>query len=206
MRALHKHMHATLARSLRDRTLVDDADFDRLFPPSQRFRSWLHWTPVDVAMRVGELAAPGNERVLDVGSGVGKACLIGAATTGGAWFGIEQDLEMVRAANAAARRLELEHRVRFIRGDMTALDWSSFDSFYLFNPFAESLFSQSDDALAQRDRYVEHIYFVQQQLALVRVGTRVVTYHGFGGDMPEALECVHSERARDGELCLWIRR
>ena len=117
-------MHAALARSLRQRSVVDDALFDQVFPPAQRFRSWLHWTPVDVAMRAAALLAPGDERVLDVGSGVGKLCLVGAATTSGSWFGIEQDVEMVRAANMAARRLQLEHQVRFIRGDMATLDGS----------------------------------------------------------------------------------
>lgn len=185
---------------------VDDAQFDRLFPSSQRFRSWMHWTPVEVAVRAAALLAPGHERVLDIGAGVGKLCLIGAATTSASWVGIEQNADMVNAANAARVRLGLETRVRFIRGDIAHLDWTSFDSFYLFNPFAEMLFVGDGTPLERRERYVATIEFVQSRLARAATGTRVVTYHGFGGDMPRGFECVHYERAREDELRLWIKR
>lgn len=199
-------MYAALARSLRRRSLLDDAAFDQVFPSAHRFRSWLHWTPVDVALRATALLAPGGcRRVLDVGSGVGKLCLIGAATTSATWFGIERDADMVRAANAAAACMHLEHRLRFIHGDITALDWTTFDAFYLYNPFAEILYSGDDDALARRERYVANIDFVQNQLAEAAPGTRVVTYHGFGGDMPSGFDNIHREVARDDELCVWLK-
>ena len=200
-------MYAALARSLRRRSLLDDAAFDQVFPSAQRFRSWLHWTPVDVALRATALLAAGRcSRVLDVGSGVGKLCLIGAATTPATWFGIERDVDMVRAANAAAADMHLEHRVQFIHGDITALDWTTFDAIYLYNPFAEILYAGDDDALARRERYVADIDFVQNQLAQAAPGTRVVTYHGFGGEMPSGFENIHREAAREDELCVWLKR
>jgi SAM-dependent methyltransferase len=144
--------------------------------------------------------------VLDVGAGVGKLCLIGAAVTGATWFGIERDAEMVRVATAAAARMHVEHRVQFLHGDLTTIDWSMFDAFYFFNPFAELLACGPDDALTRRERYVATIDFVQRQLSSSAAGTRVVTYHGFGGDPPPAFDLVHRETAREDELCVWVRR
>lgn len=200
-------MDVALARSLLRRSLLEDATFDQVFPSAHRFRSYLHWTPVDVALRATALLAPGRcRRVLDVGSGVGKLCLIGAATTSATWFGIERDADMVRTANAAAAFMHLEHRLRFIHGDITALDWTTFDAFYFYNPFAELLYTGDDDALARRERYVATIDFVQQQLAESAPGTRVVTYHGFGGEMPAGFDNIHREVAREDELCVWLKR
>ena len=200
-------MHAAIAQALRHRLVIEDPTFDRVFPAAMRFRSWLHWTPVEVALRAAALLAPGpRHKVLDVGCGVGKLCLVGAATSQASWFGIDRDLEMIRAAKTAATRLHVEHRTHFMCAEITSLDWSSFDSFYFFNPFAEILGAGPGDALARRQRYVATIEFVQQQLARAGRGTRVVTYYGIGGDMPRSYRLVHHERARENELCLWIKR
>jgi len=202
-------MPQTISHALRNGSPMDDRDFDRVYPTEQRFRSWLHWTPLDVAQRACALLAPrSGSRVLDVGSGVGKVCLVGALTTDSQWFGIERDSEMVQAAIEAARKLRVEARAHFLLGDMTSVTWSEFDAFYLFNPFAESLFTADSDldALGRREAYVENIEFVQHQLSSVGPGTRVVTYHGFGGDMPPEFDLVQREPAREDALCLWIRR
>jgi SAM-dependent methyltransferase len=185
---------------------MQDVIFDQVFPAIHRLRSWVYWTPVDVALRACALLAPtGVQRVLDVGAGVGKLCLVGAVSTSASWFGIERDAEMVRVANAAARSLGVEHRAQFSHGDVRSVDFSSYDAFYLFNPFAEVLFDDCDDALAIRDVYVAMIAYVQQQLERAAPGTRVVTYHGLGGDMPLGYELAHEEPAREDHLRLWIR-
>ena len=44
----------------------------------------MHWTPVHVARRAAQFLVTGPEtRVLDVGSGPGKFCLVGALATQG---------------------------------------------------------------------------------------------------------------------------
>jgi SAM-dependent methyltransferase len=196
-----------ISSGLEQRIAIPDEVFDRLYPSGQRFRSASHWTQIDVAMRATELLAPSpGQLVLDVGAGVGKLCLVGALTTPASWFGIERDLGMVGAATRAARRLGVADRVHFMLGDAASLDWSPFDAFYLYNPFAEALFSTLGDQLMRQEAYAASVELVQARLAGARRGTRVVTYHGFGGDLPPAFELVVCESVREAELCLWICR
>ena len=184
---------------------LSDAAFDRVYPREQRRRSWIHWTPLDIAHRVCALLEPAK-RVLDVGSGVGKLCHIGALTTSASWFGIERDPEMVQIANEAAITLGVADRAIFTVGNIDELDWSVFDAFYFYNPYAEQLWSEELDPLARRDAYIANVSLTQQRLDAAAPGTRVVTYHGFGGELPATYEMVHREPAHEDELQLWIRR
>jgi SAM-dependent methyltransferase len=194
--------------ALRQRTPVPDEVFDQIYPRISRFRSSVHWTPVEVALRVAELleGAPGGQ-ILDVGAGVGKACIIGALTTDNtAWFGVERDPAMVRVARKAAERIGVAHRTRFLAGDAMALDWSTFGGVYLYNPFAESLFI-GDETIgpgARRQAYIDEVRAVEKLVDGLGRGARVVTYHGFGGDMPNSLELVVREKVREDEVCLWV--
>jgi SAM-dependent methyltransferase len=182
-----------------------DSVFDRVYPREQRRRSWIHWTPLDVAYRVCALLEP-CQRVLDVGAGVGKLCHIGALTTTSSWFGIERDPEMVQIANEASIALGVADRAKFTVGNVDELDWSVFDGFYLYNPYAEQLWSEELDPLARRDAYIANVALTQQRLDAAAPGTRVVTYHGFGGELPATYEMLHREPAHEDELQLWIRR
>ena len=194
-----------IADALRTRVPVSDARFDGLYPTGHRFRSAMHWTPVAVAVRACALLAPQPEdHVLDVGSGVGKLCLVGALTSRATWVGVEMDPAMIRVAEAARRRLELGDRVRFVHGDAAQIDWSSYAGVYMFNPFAEGLLDKRDPTA--RDRFAMTVERTRAQLATTRIGTRLVTYHGFGGQVPAGFELEHEERARQDRLCLWVRR
>ncbi len=199
-------MNDELAAALAGDHPIGDHVFDRLFPQAVRFRSGIHWTPLEVARRaVAWLAPDDTARVLDLGAGVGKLCLVGALTTRARWSGIERDAVMVRAARAAAEQLGLGARVTFALGDIAAVDWASHDAFYLFNPFAEALFAGA--AATREDDYVAHLDAVYRNLEAARAGTRVVTYHGFGGNKDlDGYDLVQREPAREDELCLWIRR
>jgi len=189
---------------------LDDHEFDRLYPDWVRALSEVHWTPVSVARRAAELLVthPGT-RVLDMGSGVGKFCLVGALTTAGVFYGIEQRFHFVRVARATALTLGLKS-ARFLHGNLLALDWSGFHAFYLFNPFAENLASVMAGIDATVDLSIDlfHAYvrFVRQQLHQAGRGTRVVTYHGFGGEMPPSYRLELEEESGTERLELWIKR
>ncbi len=181
-------------------------DFDRVFPADLRVRSALHWTPVDVAIRAARLLAPTDgARVLDVGAGAGKLCLVGALTTAGVWQGIEADRVLVDAATGAALVLGVDGRAAFAHGDAASIDWSPFDALYFFNPFASELEDGDGDPIARWSDFGARVKDTQERLVCARPGTRVVTYHGFGGEMPSGFELISRERAGTDDLALWIR-
>jgi SAM-dependent methyltransferase len=182
-----------------------DRQFDRLLPHELRHLSLTHWTPVQVAVRAASLlGATRYTRVLDVGSGVGKVCSIGALSTSGTWVGVEQHARLVDTASDLARALGVADRTRFLRADAFAIDWNEFDALYFYNPFELALF---DDARPNPSKSVQ-IARVQQRLAALPNCTRVVTVHGFGGEMPPSFELLYHERMPEFALdvALWIQR
>lgn len=184
-----------------------DRAFDRLLPEHLRRLSHKHWTPVDVAIRATSLLCPASgTRILDVGSGVGKLCVIGAMSASGLWCGVEQYEPMVHAARMLASTLGVAERTTFLHGDALAVDWHEFDAIYLYNPF-ESPPSNADP----RQHLVEfrvQVAHVERRLATLRDRVRVVTLHGFGGTMPPSYELVYHERmsAVGLNLALWVQR
>jgi SAM-dependent methyltransferase len=188
---------------MNDRRYVDKA-FDNLLPQELRHLSPTHWTPVDVAIRVTTLLCPtSSTRVLDIGAGIGKLCVIGALSTSSVWCGVEQHAPLVDAANRLARALGVANRTIFTHGDVFSIDWSTFDALYLYNPFEWPLGTRPTDP-----RRVEAVARVQDRLAAMPGGSRVVTYHGFGGVMPSSYELVYQERVPSVglDLVLWVQR
>jgi predicted RNA methylase len=193
-----------IASSLRRGNAVTDLAFDRVFPLELRTRSAIEWTPVAVAVRVAKLLA-GAARVLDVGAGAGKACFVGALAGEASWHGIEQDERLVAASIEAARALAIGDRARVVYGDALSADWTGFDAIYLFNPFGRMRPTRTFGRFTARANPTQ-VRRTQAKLAELRAGTRVLTYHGLGGDAPDVLERVASERAASGTLELYTRR
>ena len=188
---------------------VADADFDAVYPRKVQARSSQFWTPFAIARRAAELLVVDcSTRVLDVGSGVGKLCIVGAATTGARFTGIEHRASLVRIARKAAETYGVRG-TRFVAAPMQKIRWASFDAFYLFNPFAENAFGvdeQLDRTVElSRSRYFSDIAFVEEMLTTAPVGARVLTYHGFGGAMPNTYQPVLRERIGTDALELWLK-
>jgi hypothetical protein len=192
-----------IATALRQRIPVDDSVFDRLYPDHVQRLSGLHFTPVSVALRAAAWLAPEpGLRVLDGGAGAGKLCLVAALSHEGHWHGVERDPSLVAVASAAARELAVAHRASFAVGDLLALDWRAFDSLYFYNPFEAALFGRAGRSdYEERSEYNDQVAAVQDRLGELAAGTRVVAFHGFGGEMPSGFV----RAAGDGELALWIK-
>jgi SAM-dependent methyltransferase len=187
---------------------LPDGAFDALYPDELRARSELQWTAVPIAVRAAALlgAKPG-EQILDVGCGVGKLCLIARLLSpdGVAWWGVDHEAALIDAANHAAWQLGLRDDVRFVHAEAWDIDWSRFDAFYFFNPFP-ALPDTPGNAFQKYGAFVQECARAEDRLAALRPGTRVVTYHGFGGDMPACFELAGREAAGTDELQLWLRR
>ena len=201
---------ARLCERLRCGAPVDDVEVDALYPEWARRLSEQHWTPLDVCLRAAELLAV-DERatVLDVGAGVGKFCLAGAARSGARFVGVEQRRRLVDVARDVCGRAGL-HNVELIHDDVMRLDWTRFDGFYLYNPFYEHLASYlpriDDEPALSPQLFAHQVVLACVKLLSARPGARVVSYHGFGGPMPLGFRRLSREPAGSDYLELWEKQ
>ena len=183
----------------------EDERFDRIYPPPIRKLSPLFWTPVAVAAEAARLLVtePGT-RVLDIGCGPGKFCLLAATLTEGRFTGVEQRLELVAAARAAAGALGLA-AVEFLHANLTEVSFADYDAFYLFNPFEENMHGHKIDSAIplSADLFRKYTQCVADQLGARPMGTRIVTYAGYANDIPACYDC--EEALFRDDLKLWIK-
>ncbi len=190
-----------------DPSSVEDEKFDLIYPAAIRELSSIFWTPIRIAAEAAKLLVnePGR-RVLDIGCGPGKFCLVAAQLTDGHFTGVEQRPELVTAATEAAARLELSD-VQFLHANVMDVPFAAYEAFYLFNPFEENMFDghKIDSAVPLSvelfHRYTSH---VAAQLGRCPMGTRVVTYMGYADEIPGCYTC-EAALFRD-DLKLWVKR
>ena len=186
---------------------IEDEKFDQIYPEKIRKLSPLQWTPVRVAAEAVKflVAGPGT-RVLDIGCGPGKFCLVAATLTDGHFAGIEQRADLAAAARAAAKALGLTN-VEIMHGNVTNIAFADYDAFYLFNPFEENMACghKIDSAVPLSPMlFKKYNTHVAAQLGLRPIGTRVVTYAGYADEIPSCYDC-ESTLFRD-ELKFWVKK
>ncbi len=187
----------------------EDHIFDHQLPQRVRMKSSVHFTPVAVARCAARLLAPRpGMRVLDVGSGPGKFCVIAACEVPEATFtGVEIRPHLVHMAHKLASRVGVQN-VSFVHADAMDVDWSAYDAFYFYNPFAEQLHEAFllDRSLSfEPSKFAEYVTAVRQRLSAAALGTRVVTYHSFGAPAPLGYEYIESHVIGTDRLELWIK-
>lgn len=201
-------MVETMIAALSAGKRVSDADFDSVYSEPVRRVSERNWTPVEAAYVAAKLLVRDERsRVLDVGSGVGKFCHIGAAITSGRFVGVEQRLHFIEESRRVAEQLGLE-RLEFIHANMEQIDWREFSAFYFYNPFLEQIDEETQlgkEIELSAENYARYVRIVQERLISMPVRTRVVTYHGFGGLVPSQYQKVFSHAHRGGHLDAWIK-
>jgi predicted RNA methylase len=194
--------------SLDDR-LASDTAFDGIYEERIRALSDQHWTPVAVAARAARLLTKaGATRILDVGSGAGKFCLVGALSTAAEFVGVERREGLVRVAGRAAARLGAS-RATFIHSNVDSFSFEGFDGAYFYNPFYEQISKYV--VLIDRDferslrAYKYFVRAIEEKLRAKPARFAVVTFHGFGGQMPPEYQFMGDEAAGNDRLELWIK-
>lgn len=193
---------------LRSGRSVPDETFDEIYPEVVRSASSAHWTPVRIAARVVELLRlRRGDRVLDVGAGAGKFCIVVAAMSNAHVRGVERQPQLVTVAREAVRRFGVSAEI--VEGSFDAEDPSGIDAAYFFNPFVDTILLPGVEALAA-DRFAGRtaadILTAERFLAAARIGVRVVTFCGFGGMIPDQYERLAQEAWEGGVLELWEKR
>ncbi len=190
--------------------LLSDLEFDAIYDDRIRELSRQHWTPVQIAQRAARLLMQaGATRVLDVGSGVGKFCIVGALSTTADFVGVERRGSLVDIARRAASRLGAA-RATFIHANADSFTFDGFNGIYLYNPFYEQIckiINPIDDEIELSP--LVHRHFVRattSKLAAAAGPMAVVTFNGFGGSMPPEYQFLADEPAGNDRLELWVKR
>jgi hypothetical protein len=201
---------AALAWQLAHGPLPTDARFDRLLPPALQPLASLHFTPIAVALRAAAwLTEAGATEVADLGAGVGKFCLVGAATTTATFTGLEVRGGLVQVARDLARRLGLAN-AQFVQGDLRVLPLGRYQGLYLYDPFSEATAEEDerlDPWVPTEDRAAD-VAALLARLEEARPGTRLATFCGLGGPEPAgwALDGQDLVDPRGDVLQRWIKR
>jgi len=187
---------------------TSDAAFDWLYPERMQLLSKRHWTPMGIAKTAARFlgSVPGS-RVLDIGSGIGKFCLIGAYHYPESFFyGVEQRQELHHHALAAKDAIGLRN-VEFMHANFTQIDVDDYDSFYFYNAFYENL--DGNDPIDRQIAYSVSLYnyysrYLFNVLHNRPSGTRLVTFHSLEDEVPPGYQLV--DASVDLMLKMWIRR
>jgi predicted RNA methylase len=199
-------------RVIAARLLSGDCPLDRIFdaylPQDLRAVSSWYWSPLAVALRAARwLNEIGAQSLVDIGSGAGKFCVAAALAGECRFVGIEQRPRLVAAARNLARVFDCDDRVEFVEGVFGASPVPEADAYYLFNPFGENVFKvrdRLDDGVElSEERYRREIAATREFLANSRIGTYLLTYNGFGGQVPASYQEIRAERDLPNVLRLW---
>jgi SAM-dependent methyltransferase len=184
----------------------NDADFDLLYPEHFQLMSQNHWTPLKVAQKAASFLNVKGKKVLDIGSGIGKFCLIaGKLNPESSFFGIEQRNELVHCADDAKDYLGLEN-VHFIHANMTQVNFREFDHFYFYNSFYENIDQHNaidNNIETSFSLFTYYTLYLRTVLNQMPSGTRVVTYQSEGEVIPSTYKIA--EHSFNTLLRLWIR-
>jgi SAM-dependent methyltransferase len=180
---------------LREKISISDEEFDALFPEALREHSNRHYTSVFLSQKAATyLATTENTRILDIGSGTGKFCLVGASCTNAHFTGVEYRKNQSDIANEVAMRFDLQN-VNFIHANVLDIDFNDYDAFYIFNPFLENIdrSAKMDESMNSKESNYEIFRkYVHNQLSKKPVGTRLASYFTNNNQVPDSYELIAS--------------
>ena len=149
------------------------------------------------------LAEKSGVKILDIGAGAGKFCMIGSACTEGYFVGVEQRESLCLAARDISEKYHLTN-VEFIHSNIMDVSFKEFDGFYFFNSFYENISilpSIDTEFELKRELYYEYSSYVKAQLDDMPIGTKLVTFHSFLKEIPDSYAVMFSNF--DEKLKFW---
>ncbi len=190
-----------------------DAVFDRLMGSESAAASFQHWTPLSICARVANWMNEFNiHSVVDVGSGSGKFCVATALLSQGSFYGLEQRKHLVFEARALAKTFSLDSLTEFAEGTLQSALLPPCDAYYFYNPFGENLFEPEEGLHLDQsvplswDTFEQDVAQAYDLLTLAPVGTFVIEYNGFGGELPPHYVPLRAHRGHSSVLRLWQKR
>ena len=192
---------------LKQKKYPSNYTFDKIYPKKYQEHSARHFTPVNIAIKAAKLLVDNpTDKILDIGSGVGKFCCIGTSVTDANFYGIEKRKTLTNLSNKIKRNYKLK-KAHFINNDFTSLDFKKFDGIYFFNSFHEQLDETcvldetSKVSLTEYKKYHEDLVM---KLNECKSGTRLVTYYTFKNKIPSSYQFIYKNET--GLLKFYIKK
>ncbi len=183
---------------------VEDEQFDSIYPEAIQQLAEDHFTPIEVIRIASQfLVQRAGTRVLDIGSGAGKFCLVGATCTKGHFTGVELRENLHSAANQVVQVQQLDN-VAFIHSNITEIDFKAYNAFYFYNTFFENIMSldRIDTSIElNKSLYKAYSNCVKEKLDDMPIGTRLVTYYSAYDEVPESYRIV--EKMDTKKITMW---
>ncbi len=183
---------------------VKDTEFDSIYPASLRKMSKRHFTEVDVAIKASQLlVTKPKQRVLDIGSGVGKFCFVASSSSEALYTGVDYRKHFVELCKDITVKYGFRN-VNFIHADIMHIDFSKYDSFYFFNSFQEHTdrTAKLDDTIeVNLEKFHTYTEYLKNEFDKLPDGTRIVTYHVYPNQIPSSYRLVSMHF--DGLLTCW---
>ncbi|MBT1710770.1 class I SAM-dependent methyltransferase [Fulvivirgaceae bacterium PWU5] len=186
--------------------LIDstDDDFDAIYPDHIRQLARKHWTPISVAKAAAQfLVSRRGIKVLDIGSGVGKFCMVGAALTHGHFTGVEQRSELVELSRMLSASYGLTN-TNYINANIISIDFRDYNGFYLYNSFFENMDPRNsiDKTISlSAGFYTTYGAHTSNKLSSLPSGVRLATYFTDEWIVPTNFELI--DTLFKGNLKLW---
>jgi SAM-dependent methyltransferase len=189
---------------LKRNEIIGDEEFNNIYPEQIQELDIKHWTPVSVAKTAaGYLTGSPGTKVLDIGSGAGKFCMIGSAITNGHFTGVEYRENLYGLSKEMAKAHNLQG-VEFIHANITSINFKDYDAFYFFNSFIENM-SETEvidtNVPTYASLYGKYNQYLREQFAGMPIGTRLATYWSNSEEVPRGY--VIQSTAFEGELKMW---
>jgi len=183
---------------------IEDDEFDLIYPENIKLVAEIHFTPVNVSKIAARyLVERKGFKILDIGSGAGKFCMIGSACTDGYFTGVEQRKSLCAVAQKVSKKYNLTN-VKFINANVLDIAFKDFDAFYFYNSFYENICASGDinnEVELTLDLYVKYSNYVKEQLDLMPIGTKLVTYFSYLKEIPNSYKVKIS--TLDDKLKMW---
>ena len=195
-----------LFKQLKDNKNILDTDFNTIYPSPLNDLAGLHFSPITVIQEAIEfLVQQEGTRVLDIGSGAGKFCMVGASCSTGVFTGVEQHEHLHLISKKMSKFYQIKD-VHFIHQNINTINFSDYDAFYFFNSFYENL-DTSDSLISNmeinRDLYHEYSAYVYNQLQHMPIGTRLVSYFSYNLEIPN--NYLLQSSSHEGKLKMWVK-
>ncbi|MBK7034843.1 MAG: methyltransferase domain-containing protein [Bacteroidetes bacterium] len=186
-------------------TLTDES-FDMIYGDEVKRLSAVHWTPVSVASKAAAwLVYKEGDKILDIGSGAGKFCFVGAITTKGHFTGVEKIKKLCDISKKIQKKENLPN-ITFLHDDIKNISLKGYSGIYFYNAFHELILENDtieNPALIAEQMYYDYSNYLYEQLENLPVNTRLVTYYGHINQVPNNYRLVDSDF--ENELKFWVK-